>query len=196
MTHRSFACLLAVFALTAACGGGQPEATQPANPAASAAPSTAPSESAAPAASAAPSESAAPAASAAPTAEAAPAGPPGPGEWDKWSHDQKMAYMKSAVMPKMGALFHDFDPKDYAEPKCGMCHGPHAKDVNFKMPNPDLPKLPATPAGFKKLAAKYPKAMEFMGKQVEPQMAALLGEQPYDMKTGQGFGCFGCHTKK
>ena len=33
-----------------------------------------------------------------------------------------------------------------------------------------------------------------MAKQVEPSMAALLGEQPFDMKTKTGFGCMGCHT--
>jgi hypothetical protein len=199
MTHRSLACLLAVVAFAAACGGGQPEATQPANPSASAsaAPSAAPSENAAPAASAAPASSAAPAPTAAPaaSAEAAPAGPPGPGEWDKWSHDQKLAYMKASVMPKMGGLFHDMDPKDFGDTKCTLCHGSGAKDGSFKMPSADLPKLP-DPKDFKKLAAQKPKAFEFMLKQVEPQMAALLGEQPFDPKTKQGFSCFDCHTKK
>lgn len=99
-------------------------------------------------------------------------------------------------MPKMGALFNSYDAKAYAEPKCVLCHGAGAKDGSFKMPNPDLPKLPTTPADFKKLAAKHPKIFAFMKDQVEPQMAALLGEQPFDMKTGQGFGCYGCHTKK
>jgi hypothetical protein len=197
MTHRSLACLIAALAFAAACGGGQPEATQPANPApsAGAAPSAAPAESAAPAASAAPSASAAPAASAAPPAEAAPPAAPGPGDWDKWSHDQKMAYMKAVVMPKMGGLFHDMDAKDFSDPKCTLCHGSGAKDGSFKMPSADIPKLP-DPKEFKALAAKKPKVFDFMLKQVEPQMAALLGEQPYDPKTKQGFSCFDCHTKK
>jgi hypothetical protein len=107
-----------------------------------------------------------------------------------------MAYMKSAVMPKMGPLFHDFDAKAFPNPKCVLCHGPGAKDGSFKMPNPALPKLPATPEGFKKLHDKMPQVVDFMAKQVEPTMAALLGEQPFDMKTQKGFGCFDCHTKK
>jgi len=147
-----------------------------------------------PATSAAPAVSAAPAASAS-AAEATPT-QPGPGEWDKWSHEQKMAWMKEGVMPKMGPLFHDYDAKTYDDPKCGLCHGAGAKDGTFTMPNPDLPKLPPTEAGFKVLAAKHPKVFGFMAKQVEPQMAALLGEPAYDMKTKQGFNCFGCHTKK
>ena len=71
-----------------------------------------------------------------------------------------------------------------------------AADGSFKMPNPDLPKLDATPAGFKKLATDKAKIFQFMMKQVEPQTAQLLGEQPYDMKTNTGFGCMNCHTKK
>ena len=37
---------------------------------------------------------------------------------------------------------------------------------------------------------------DFMMKQVEPTMALLVGEQPYDPKTKAGFSCFECHTKK
>ena len=71
-----------------------------------------------------------------------------------------------------------------------------ASDGSFKMPSADLPKLDASPDGFKKLAAKHPKVFDFMMKQVEPQMAQLLGEPAYDPATGKGFGCFDCHTKK
>ncbi len=95
----------------------------------------------------------------------------------------------------MGGLFHDFDPKTYAEPKCVLCHGSAAKSGNFKMPNPELPKLNVAD-GMKGDQKRNPKIFEFMMKQVEPQMAALLGEPPYDPKTKQGFGCFDCHTMK
>jgi hypothetical protein len=194
MNHRSLATLAAsvVIALAAACGGGEPPPAQPTNPP----PSAAPADSTPPAASTAPVASAAPAASAS-AADATPPPPsqPGPGDWDKWSHEQKLAWMKVGVMPKMGPQFHDYDAKTYDDPKCGLCHGAGAKDGTFKMPNPDLPKLPATEAGFKVLATKHPKIFGFMAKQVEPTMASLLGEPAYDMKTKQGFGCFGCHTK-
>jgi hypothetical protein len=182
----------------AGCGGGQTEPTQPSNPSESAgldAASPSPAASAAP--SAAPSASAPPAVAPSASASASekpPAGPPGPGDWDKWSHDQKLAYMKSDVMPKMGKVFHDFDAKKYDEPKCILCHGAGVKDGSFTMPNPDLPKLDLSPAGFKKLKAKHAKVFEFMAKQVEPAMADLLGEPVYDPKTQHGFGCLGCHT--
>ncbi len=64
------------------------------------------------------------------------------------------------------------------------------------MPNPELPKLDLTPAGMKTMHAKFAPMVEFMGKQVLPTMASLVGEQPYDPKTQQGFGCLECHTKK
>jgi hypothetical protein len=194
MNSRIALCFVLVSAFAAACGGGQPEAAAPSNPSAEG--------DAAPAASAAPAESAAPEASAAPSASAAPAtppGPPGPGDWaNKWSHEWKLAYMKSTVMPKMGGAFHDYDAKKYAEPKCVLCHGPGVADGSFTMPNPELPKLDVSPAGIKKMHAdpKKKKVLEFMGKLVVPTMADLVGEPPFDMKTMTGFGCMNCHTKK
>jgi hypothetical protein len=35
---------------------------------------------------------------------------------------------------------------------------------------------------------------DFMLKQVSPTTASLLGKAPFDPKTGEGFGCHGCHT--
>jgi hypothetical protein len=185
--------ILAIIAAPAfaACGGGQPEAAAPANAPSASAPAA---SSAPPEASAAPAASSAPAASAAP-AETAAAGAPGPGQWDAWSRDEKMAYMKKAVMPKMGGMFHDFDAKAFAEPRCTTCHGSSAKAGNFKMPNAELPKLPATPEGFQELKAKKPQMVEFMVK-VEKEVAHLIGEEPFDPQTKKGFGCFDCHTKK
>jgi hypothetical protein len=195
MNYRPLAALAAAIALAlaAACGGSEPPPAGPTNPPPSAAPAeSAPPAASAPAASAAPEASAAPAAS----AEAPPPSQPGPGDWDKWSHEQKLGWMKVGVMPKMGGLFTAYDAKLYADPKCVLCHGGGAKDGTFKMPNPDLPKLPATEAGIKGLAVKHPKIFGFMAREVEPTMASLLGEPSYDPKTKQGFNCFGCHTKK
>jgi hypothetical protein len=77
---------------------------------------------------------------------------------------------------------------------CMTCHGDSAADGSFKMPNPRLPKLPATPDGFKKLAADKPAVMEFMKNEVKPKMAMLLGMPEYNPETQSGFGCMACHT--
>jgi hypothetical protein len=198
---KRFAVFAAVLApiFAAACGGGQPEAAAPSSapPASASASAAAPSgaESAAPAPSASSAPSSAPAASAAPAEEAIP-GAPKAGEWATWSHDQKLAYMKNTVMPKMGGEFHDFDAKKFAEPRCTLCHGSGAKKGNFKMPNAELPKLDTTPEGFKALQEKKPQILEFMVKKVEHDMAHLLGQEPFDPQTKTGFTCLGCHTKK
>src|SRR6516225_847219 len=99
MKTTALACTLAAFALVAACGGGG-EATPPP---------------------AAPAPSATEMPSAAPAATETTA--PGPGEWDKWSHDQKLAWMKAGVMPKMHDLFASYDSAKYADAKCKLCHG-------------------------------------------------------------------------
>jgi hypothetical protein len=188
------ALLLPVFA-AAACGGGQSNANAPSNAAASASSDADASAAATPAGSGAPAASASVAAAAS-SAPAAPAGPPAAGDWAKWTHEQKLAYMKSDVMPKMGSLFHEFDAKKYDEPTCMLCHGDGVKDGSFTMPNPGLPKLEATPAAMKAVSAKHPKVAAFMMKQVVPTMTQLLAIPAYDPKTHEGFGCFNCHTKK
>jgi hypothetical protein len=181
--------------VAAACGGGQPEAAAPGNAGSASASAAAPAASSAEAPpSAAVASSSAPVASAAPTEEAIP-GAPKEGEWQTWSHDQKLAYMKSTVMPKMGAAFHDFDAKMFAEPRCTTCHGSGAKSGHFKMPNAELPKLDISPEGFKALKEKKPQVVDFMIK-VEHDMAHLIGEQPFDPQTKTGFTCLGCHTAK
>jgi hypothetical protein len=110
--------------------------------------------------------------------------------------DQRKEFMKTVVMPKMKELFIAYDAKRYANMNCATCHGDSAKAGTFSMPNPKLPVLPGNMEGFQKLMKAKPKATEFMGKTVVPTMASLLGEAPFDMKTGKGFGCHECHTTK
>ncbi len=110
--------------------------------------------------------------------------------------EQRKEYMSSAVLPKMKEHFVQFDAQRYAEMNCATCHGDGAKDGSFRMPNPNLPSLPADEAGFKAIMNKKPDAMKFMGSKVVPEMAHLVGESPYNPETKVGFGCFECHTKK
>lgn len=174
--------LAAALPFAISCGGAQPEAVTPAEPTAPAAPTTAAPATAAPA-------------TTAPATTAPAAG--GAVAWKDMNHDQRLAFMKSTVMPKMKAEFAAYDSKGHGNISCRTCHGDGAKEGTFKMPNPQLkPKVPADMAGFEKLSKDRPDAVKFMADKVVPDMAQLLGQEPYDPKTGKGFGCHNCHTDK
>jgi hypothetical protein len=155
---------VATILFLAACGGSQPPAESPPDPAAEPPPAETPAEA------------------------------PMPEAFDDMNRDQRMMFMKQTVLPTMQAKFQEFDATRYAEFSCATCHGAGAKDGSFKMPNPNLPKLPSTPEGFTELAGKKPEAAKFMGEVVTPTMTELLHEEPFDMATGKGFGCMECHT--
>jgi len=160
------AALVSVLALAAACGGAAPT---PATP------PVAGSSSASPLATTAPT--------AAPDEVVAPA---------TWSSDlpkpQAVAFMKKNVAPRMGKAFQAHDAARYAAFGCKTCHGPE-----YKVPKDFLPKL--TMQGGKLTAfADKPELAKFMHEVVVPEMAAALGQQPYDPQTQKGFGCMGCHA--
>lgn len=176
--------LFAWFLLGAtACGGSQPAAELP--------PPEPPPVAPPPAAAAAP-EPAPPPAEAAPSPEgAAPATLTI--DWAGMTRVQKLEHMKTVVMPKMKEVFVAFDAKEFGNMKCPTCHGDGAKNQTFKMPNAKLPKLSYTD-GFKKHMDAHPEDTRFMMEKVVPEMAALLGMQPYDPKTQKGLGCAACHV--
>ncbi len=109
------------------------------------------------------------------------------------NHDERLALMKEVVMPKMKALFQEYDAKEFKEFTCATCHGPEAKKGKFDMPNPKLPVLNFKDH-FAKHEKKTPKMLKFMMEKVTPEMVAILKEKPFDPKAGTGFGCGGCHT--
>jgi hypothetical protein len=71
---------------------------------------------------------------------------------------------------------------------CKTCHGPNRQD-----PKDFLPKLALKDGKITAFADK-PEVAKFMAEKVVPEMASVLGKQPYDPATKQGFGCMGCHT--
>lgn len=112
-------------------------------------------------------------------------------KFDDMDHAERMDFMKTRVMPEMGALFTKFDPVKYAKPDCVLCHGKGVEDGSFEMPNPDLFKLDFS--AMDKLTPEQQKIAEFMGKELKPQMAALLGQEEYTEANPKGFGCLECH---
>ena len=84
------------------------------------------------------------------------------------------------------------DAEEFGEMNCKTCHGPGAEDKSFEMPNPDI--MPLDFSKMDQLDEEHKKVADWMHEVVVPKMADLLGEQPYDPATQQGFGCLGCHT--
>ncbi len=114
--------------------------------------------------------------------------------WAEKTHQQRQEFMGIYVFPKMKQVFQGKDAQAYAGFKCQTCHGDDMEAVNFKMPN-DLYPLPAE--NTIEAAKEYDAEMtQFMMEQVVPTMVEVLGVQPYDPSTGQGFGCFSCHPKE
>lgn len=115
--------------------------------------------------------------------------PAAPAAWsDSLPMDQKAAFMKANVVPRMGKVFQAKDPARYAGFGCTTCHGPSMKD-----PKDFLPHL-AMRDGKMSAFTEKPEIAKFMAEKVVPEMAATLGEPPYDMTTHKGFGCGDCHT--
>lgn len=171
--------LVALFSISAAallaCGGSQPAPTPPAIEPPAAAPEPAPE-----------ADAGADASSEAPPAPAAEGS-----RFDDLSHEAKLAVMKTKVMPNLGKVFKEHDAKKFGKFGCASCHGPN-KD-KLADPHTVLPKLTLSNGGFEKLSKTKPAIMKFMEEKVVPEMAAALGEKPYDPATHQGFGCGGCH---
>jgi len=119
-------------------------------------------------------------------------------DWAKMDVNAKKKYMKATVLPEMKKLFVAFNKKRYASMNCQTCHGKKAAENKFKMPSAELPKLPAPTdrAGFMALQQKKPEAAKFMGTEVKPTMAALLGKPEWQPTNPEGFGCYACHTKE
>jgi hypothetical protein len=172
----------------AACGHKAPD--QPAKPAEPAEPVAKPAE---------PAPPATPPVAEKKEPEAAPAPPPAPHEdtFIKMSMDEKTKVMKTKVMPAMAKLFKDHDAKKFGKFDCKSCHGKGA-GKGFKMPNPDLPKLDFAAMQAGKIDDKTKAMIEFMEKEVKPQMATILGLEQFDPAAPQlgGFGCLACHEMK
>lgn len=114
-------------------------------------------------------------------------------DFDKLSHDEQVKFMKTKVMPRMKPAFQKFDPKEYAHFTCKTCHGKDPKKSEYKMPNPELPKLDFAAI---KAGKANPHAIEFMSKTVKPEMAKLLNRPEMTETVHDGFGCLDCHEIK
>jgi len=112
-----------------------------------------------------------------------------PDVWsDSMPKEQQAAFMKAKVMPKMKPVFEGHDATKYANANCATCHGP-----KYQNPHEFLPKLTFKDGNITAFAEK-PEISKWMAEKVVPEMAAAMGEKPFDPETKTGFGCGGCHT--
>jgi hypothetical protein len=133
-------------------------------------------------------------------AAAADAPPPAPAkkiDWAKMNAADRKKHMQDVVLPEMKKLFSSVDAFKYGDMTCETCHGPKPSETSFKMPNPALVKLPPPMdrTGFMALHQKKSAMTNFMGNQVKPAMAALLGLDPWTPSNTTGFGCYACHVQ-
>ncbi|HEX8796032.1 MAG TPA: hypothetical protein VF765_34015 [Polyangiaceae bacterium] len=125
-----------------------------------------------------------------------PPGAPGPGEWATWSHEQKLAYMKSGFLDAERVIFASWEPVRFKELTCRNCHGPSVADGSFRMPNPQLAHLAPGAPGFQELAAHEPEVLMFMQQRLVPETARLLGVPAFDFEAHTGFSCYQCHVRQ
>lgn len=102
--------------------------------------------------------------------------------------------MVREVLPRMAALFAEYDRTRYADFDCATCHGGSGPARGYAMPNPDLlPLWPSGTEGQHETVRRYPEGVRFMFNRVVPTMRALLGQPEYDAETHTGLTCFACH---
>jgi hypothetical protein len=109
--------------------------------------------------------------------------------FDELDHEQRIQFMKQVVMPNIGPLFHEHNPKKFENFGCRTCHGDGADRGEYHMPNDKLPKL-----NFGNMSKYEPRDIEFMKTQVQPTMARLLKQPERTEQNPDGFGCLACHT--
>lgn len=112
--------------------------------------------------------------------------------WAQMSFDERKAYMGKQVFPKMKATFAAHDAELFKGFKCETCHGDDMKEKSFAMPNDGIYPLSASDplTG----AMEYDEEVtRFMVDEVVPQMAAMLGTEPWSPENQDGLGCFACH---
>lgn len=115
--------------------------------------------------------------------------------WASMSHEEKEMWMVGVVQPISVESFQAHNARRYADFSCETCHGDDAKSKGYEMPSRYLPRLPSTPEAMAAIRARDPVDFDFMVNEVTPTTRDLLGLSAYDPATGQGFGCFGCHTQ-
>lgn len=105
-----------------------------------------------------------------------------------WDDERSAEFMTHCVLPELAALFQAFDAEAYGDFSCTTCHGDDLGGGTYAMPG----------AVAISVREQDPSSelYQFMYGTVMPEMAAILGREPYDASTGSGdFSCYDCHQQ-
>jgi hypothetical protein len=111
--------------------------------------------------------------------------------FEKLTQEQRGQFMKEKVMPAMEPIFASH-LKAGEKFTCKTCHGTSVDKEVFDMPNADIVAL-----NFADMSKYKKEDLEWMGKQVKPAMAKLLGMPEFEPEhpDPKAFGCLQCHTQ-
>ncbi|HJK94835.1 MAG TPA: hypothetical protein RMH85_13450 [Polyangiaceae bacterium LLY-WYZ-15_(1-7)] len=120
--------------------------------------------------------------------------PRAPKPWEEMTAQEKGQFMGDEVLPYMRALFQEYDAERYADFGCATCHGADMNARGFAMPNQDILALhPSGSPEQRQMVEAHPEMVRFMFNHVLPAMRDMIGAEPYDAETGEGFSCYTCH---
>ena len=116
--------------------------------------------------------------------------------WESMSYDEQEWYMVGKVHPVMRQVFQTFNATKYEGEKfeCTPCHGENPEARKYKMPSDHLSPVPAYGSEEWK-SMENARMFKFMTKRVTPAIGKLLGKEPWNHETGEGYSCWGCHPK-
>jgi hypothetical protein len=126
-----------------------------------------------------------------------PTPPPAADEsWATMSWEDRHDVMTFTVLPNLGRLFQHQRGTPYPDLTCASCHGADAEKVAYRMPNGLAALDPLHLPDPASADAKEARMAKFMIEEVTPKAAAMIGVEPGDPRTKQGFTCFNCHPSK
>jgi hypothetical protein len=121
-------------------------------------------------------------------------GPPKP--WAEMDRGERQSWMVAEVLPRIGPMFEEFDAQRFEGFDCAGCHGADAAARNWAMPNPSILALhPTGSPEQQQMVQEHPEMVRFMFNRIVPAMQTLLGAEPFDAETGEGFSCYACHPR-
>jgi hypothetical protein len=122
---------------------------------------------------------------------------PATDEWRHLSFEQRHAQMTFAVHPTLARRYQEFYGSEAPMLTCRSCHGEDAERVRYQIAYTPIDDLKPSRVRLLYLPDALLNAEQaFKRDVITPLMADLLDVPAYDVVTGNGFSCFGCHPRE